>query len=59
MKSLSVQSEDHDDSSVDESCGVVPVGKAAERDSLSLQPTKLREESVRNRFVNEHGGKEQ
>ncbi|KAJ4927955.1 hypothetical protein JOQ06_015755 [Pogonophryne albipinna] len=46
MKSLSVQSEDHDDSSVDESCGVVPVGKAAERDSLSLQPTKLREESL-------------
>ncbi|KAK5855086.1 hypothetical protein PBY51_005222 [Eleginops maclovinus] len=59
IKSISVQSEDHDDSSVDESCGVIPVGVAAEKDSLSLQPTKLREASLRNRFVNEHGGKEQ
>ncbi|XP_037651518.1 phosphatidylserine synthase 1 [Sebastes umbrosus] len=60
MKSVSVQSEDHDDSTVVDSCGFVPDGVAAQRDSpRSLQPTKRRRASGRNRFVNGNGGNKQ
>ncbi|TMS18153.1 Phosphatidylserine synthase 1 [Larimichthys crocea] len=57
MKTTSVQSEDYDDSSVVHSGGFVTDDVAAQRNSL--QPTKRRKASGRNRFVNGHGGKRQ
>ncbi|XP_054462244.1 phosphatidylserine synthase 1 [Anoplopoma fimbria] len=58
LKSVSVQSEECDDSSVGDSCGFVPDGLAAQRDTLrSLQPTERRRACGKNRFVNGHEGK--
>ncbi|XP_020487229.1 phosphatidylserine synthase 1 [Labrus bergylta] len=60
MKSLSVQTEDCDDSGVVDLCEFVPDGAPAQRESgRSLQPTKRRRAAGRNRFMNGHGGKRQ
>ncbi|KAG7237789.1 hypothetical protein INR49_031802 [Caranx melampygus] len=60
MKSIPVQSEDCDDSSVVDSCGFVLDGVAGQKESLrSLQPTKRKRASGRNRYVNGQGGKRQ
>lgn len=58
LKSKSAQRENCNGSSVVDLCGFVQDGVAARRDSLrSVQPTKRRRASGKNRFVNGHGGK--
>lgn len=60
MKSIPVQTEGCDDSSVVDSCGFIPDGVAGQKESLrSLQPTKRKRASGRNRFMNGQGGKRQ
>ncbi|XP_041665750.1 phosphatidylserine synthase 1 isoform X2 [Cheilinus undulatus] len=60
MKSMSLQSENCDDSRVVDSYGFVSDGFAAQRESgKSLQPTKRRRGAGKNRFINGHDGKTQ